>query len=321
MTTRHSNPPSSDREALSALFDGELAGDAARFALKRLDHDQDWRGTCDRWRVIGESLRGQGALLPASFPMRVRDAVRAEGTAAMRSTALPATGTDGRTWRGPRWGSVALAASAAMVAFFLARHPGSPDAPTQPQLAATQSAPATPAPQPQTPDAQIPDAPSMEAATAAVAVAAVARPTQRQRNVQRDRAATDRMVSAAVAAQRAPVTGEAPTAVLVSQQQAPVLDATAVETNASTPTGAFAEMATGTQDPGASRPWPRAVLPQYSGNGTLAADYASAPSFYPFSPREPRPAENANAPAVQEQAVHEQTVDEQTVDTSNAPPP
>ena len=86
MTTRHSNPPSSDREALSALFDGELAGDAARFALKRLDHDQDWRGTCDRWRVIGESLRGQGALLPASFPMRVRDAVRAEGTAAMRSS-------------------------------------------------------------------------------------------------------------------------------------------------------------------------------------------------------------------------------------------
>lgn len=308
MTTRHSNPPSSDREALSALFDGELAGDAARFALKRLDHDQDWRGTCDRWRVIGESLRGQGALLPAAFPARVRDAVRAESTAAMRSTALPATGTVGRTWRGPRWGSVALAASAAMVAFFLARHPGTSDAPQSAQLA-TQTTPAAPAPQPQTPDLRIPDAPSMEAASAAVAVAAVARPTQRQRNVQRDRAATDRMVSAAV--QRAPVTGEAPTAVLVSQQQAPVLEATALETTTSTPTGAFAELATGTQDPAASRPWPRAVLPQYNGNGTLAADYASTPSFYPFSPREPRPADNADAPAVNEQAV----------DTSNAPPP
>ena len=35
------------------------------------------------------------------------------------------------------------------------------------------------------------------------------------------------------------------------------------------------------------RPWPRAVLPQYNGNGALAADYATAPSYYPFSPREP----------------------------------
>ena len=87
MTNRNQSHPTSDREALSALFDGELVGDVARFALKRLDHDQDWRGTCDRWRVIGESLRGQGALLPASFPARVRDAVRAENTAAMRSTA------------------------------------------------------------------------------------------------------------------------------------------------------------------------------------------------------------------------------------------
>ena len=145
----------------------------------------------------------------------------------------------------------------------------------------------------------------MEAASAAVAVAAVARPTQRQRNVQRDRAATDRMVSAAVAAQRAPVTGEAPATVLVSQQ-APVIEAVALETTASTPTGAFAELATGAQDAASSRPWPRAVLPQYGSNGTLAADYASAPSFYPFSPNEPRPAENADA---------------SSADTSNAPPP
>ena len=288
---RHSSHPTSDREALSALFDGELTGDAARFALKRLDHDNDWRDTCNRWRMIGESLRGQGALLPAEFPSRVRDAVRAESTAAQRSTAVPATGTHGRTWRGPRWGSVALAASAAMVAFFLARQPGTPDAPATPQIASTtQGAPAAPVPQPQPqqPEIQLPDAPSVEAASAAVAVAAVARPTQRARNAQRDRAATDRMVSSVVAAQRAPVTGEAPPTVLVSQQ---------VPANAApVPTDAFAEMATGTQAAPA-RPWPRAVLPQYSGNGTLAADYASAPSFYPFSPREAPAQDAAETPA------------------------
>ena len=72
MTTPTSHP-TSDREALSALFDGELTGDAARFALKRLDHDQDWRTTCDRWRQVGDALRGQGALLPAR---RIADSSR-----------------------------------------------------------------------------------------------------------------------------------------------------------------------------------------------------------------------------------------------------
>ena len=38
-----------DRETLSALFDGELEDDAARFALRRLDHDAGWRDACSRW--------------------------------------------------------------------------------------------------------------------------------------------------------------------------------------------------------------------------------------------------------------------------------
>jgi Meckel syndrome type 1 protein len=98
------------------------------------------------------------------------------------------------------------------------------------------------------------------------------------------------------------VTGEAPATVLVSQQ-VPEVEVAAAST---TPTGAFAELATGTHDANTSRPWPRAVLPQYSGNGTLAADYATAPSFYPFSPHEPHPVDSAEAPAP---------------DASRAPPP
>ena len=53
----HALTPRDDREALSALFDGELAADAMRFALKRLHHDADWRDTCGRWLVIGDALR------------------------------------------------------------------------------------------------------------------------------------------------------------------------------------------------------------------------------------------------------------------------
>ena len=70
--------PTTDREALSALFDGELAGDAARFALKRLDHDQDWRDSCERWQVVGDVLRGAAnPRMPSTFAARVHDALRA----------------------------------------------------------------------------------------------------------------------------------------------------------------------------------------------------------------------------------------------------
>ena len=38
--TNHLRIIADDRETLNALFDGELSGDATRFALKRLDHEQ-----------------------------------------------------------------------------------------------------------------------------------------------------------------------------------------------------------------------------------------------------------------------------------------
>ena len=296
MTTPTSHP-TSDREALSALFDGELTGDAARFALKRLDHDQDWRSTCERWHLVGDALRGQGTLLPATFPNRVRDAMQggALRADAMHAAQAPsaaafagASNTRTRSWHGPRWGSVALAASAAMVAFFLARQPATTQVPpAAPQVAsATQVAPKL-TPKPQAPAVQVPDMPSdAEAASAAaMAVASIARPSSRARSAQRDRAATDRIVSQALATQsatRAPVTGEAPATILVSQ----------TDTARRIDRDPFAEAAA-TPLEAPSRPWPRAVLPQYNGNGALAADYATAPSFYPFSPREPQPARDA----------------------------
>jgi len=298
MTTRPSNPdhphPASDREALSALFDGELSGDTARFVLKRLDLDQDWRATCERWQSVADVLRKRGTALPSSFASRIRDAVHADAHAhALASGARAPVAQDRTRTGGLRWSSVALAASAAVVAFFLARSPVvAPDAPVAPaQLATTHAAPV--APKSPVPTTQAPESPAadLESATAAVAVAAIARPVHRNRNVQRDRAATDRVVSSAVA--RSEVTGEAP---MVSEpvNEDIALDAPAEATHPSSPfTGTAA---------GDARPWPRAVLPQYrSGRGgALVADYATAPTFYPFVPRttQSQPAnENGNAPA------------------------
>ena len=290
MTTRPSTPPpASDREALSALFDGELVGDAARFALKRLDHDQDWRATCERWQSVGDVLRNRNAPLPATFPYRVRAAVHAHAHQAGDGWDIPATGTARNTRKGGfRWGSVALAASAAVVAFFLARSPivGS-DAPSAPAQVVTASMP-LPAPSQPAPGKQAPDSPGadLESATAAVAIVAIARPAQRNRNLQRDRAATDRMVSAVVASQAA-VTGEAGPPPVTQT----VADEIAFEDrgdNAATaaPSPFSSEPATDV------RPWPRAVLPQY-GSGALSAglterDSAATPSFYPFVPARPQ---------------------------------
>ena len=267
MTTRPSTP--SDREALSALFDGELAGDVARFALKRLDHDQDWRSACERWQRVGDVLRNRNAPLPVTFQSRLRDAVHADAAHGARGNARPSRA-------GLRWGSAALAASAAVVAVFLAGGPfGGGTAPSDAQLA---EAPASAAATPQfASQAPLEPAIDLDTATAAVGVTAAAA-TQRSRSLQRDRAATDRIVSAAIAA-HSPVTADASPAP-VSQ---PVSDAIAANdaTQAdATPTSPFTGEAASD-----ARPWPRAVLPQYrERGGALAADFATAPSFYPFVP-------------------------------------
>ncbi len=289
----------SDREALSALFDGELVGDVARFALKRLDHDQNWRNTCDRWQRIGDALRAQSAALPLSFPERVRDALRDEAAVA----AVPARRAAGG---GIRWGSVGMAASAALVAFVLARMPFGSDAAHEAspaQVAAHLQQPA-PAQSPSTPD------PGLQQASAAVAIAAVARPlservAQRSRNVERGRAATDRVVSTAVGAHSgvsnsaAQITGEAPqpaTAIATNLvADVPELPASAALHAGTLHTGLMQSESLQVEP---ARPWPRAVLPRLNGGGTLSADYAAGPSFYPFSPGPTlQPANDDTAPA------------------------
>jgi negative regulator of sigma E activity len=282
-----SGHPTTDREALSALFDGELAGDAARFALKRLDHDQDWRDSCERWQVVGDVLRGAAnPRMPSTFAARVHDALRA---------AAPVE----KPQRSRRWGTVALAASAAVVAFFLARLPLT-DAPVSaPTVASTanNSAPArdvaaVPAikhvPQaPQTPD-QAGDPSDAQLVGASVALASATRQASQRRTPQR----AQRGAGARDAA-RAPVTADA------SDRDVDLREIAVADVRPASAPNVLTTAPTATPfDANAARPWPRAVLPQYNGSAALSTDYVQAPSFYPFTPHVP---ENARAtPAANE---------------------
>ena len=107
-------PPNDDRETLSALFDGELRGDAARFALKRLDHDRAWSESVSRWQLAGDVLRGRGdAAAPAGFAARVGSALAAEARLDAMPAAAAGAGASRRTLGGWMPGA-ALAASVAV---------------------------------------------------------------------------------------------------------------------------------------------------------------------------------------------------------------
>ena len=176
------NTYDNDRETLSALFDGELSGDAGRFALKRLGHDEQWRDAFGRWQLCGDVLRGQAvAVANGDFAQRVASAIAREHVPAMSQPVPKAALLSGR--RG--WIGGALAASVAVAALFVARPltngstPVAPDA-TQAQVAEASSVRLNAAPEVQaskTPSATDPSAPdpAVDLGTAAVAAAEVPR--------------------------------------------------------------------------------------------------------------------------------------------------
>ncbi|RDZ27949.1 sigma-E factor negative regulatory protein [Lysobacter silvisoli] len=262
-----SNVQPTDREALSALFDGELDGDAARFALKRLSHDAQWRQACESWQLCGDVLRGQAATLAApGFAQRVAAAVAAESTVLQAAASEPAAPAPRRRWLG----GAALAASVAVVALFVARpfSGNTPDA-AAPQTQVASAETAAPAAAPAEPTA-----PAETAAVlgAAVAVADVPRRVAERRSTrsQNQRAALRRQTQTAAAA---------PPLEAVAAVNGAVAGSTA---NPFRPQHV---------EPAATRPWPRAVLPNYPATGGYTASYgsstssASSPSFYPFEPK------------------------------------
>ena len=109
-----------DRETLSALFDGELQGEARLFAMRRLSHDGGWQEDCGRWQMIGDAMRRQAPIAaPADLTERVRRSI--EATPAELAPA-PVVATVARPSRRPvrRWVGSAMAASVALMAVFTA---------------------------------------------------------------------------------------------------------------------------------------------------------------------------------------------------------
>lgn len=295
MTSNH--PIDTDRENLCALFDGQLEGDAARFALKRLGHDVQWRETCGRWQLYGDVLRGQaGGVAGAGFAERVAAALAAEASASkardaaapMSAAAMaPARRTGSPSVRRGWIGGAALAASVAVAALFVARpnDPAAEAADASRQVAAqTTTAPSSTVPLPVSPvtapTAVTPGPTSPDAATAATlgsaALAVVERRNATTRSQNQRRAQTR--------AQR-------------HQDEAPLMVASSGGAAAAVSAVAAAEPVPGTRSnpfgPGhnespVSRPWPRAVLPDYPATGgSLTASYGSSlnsPSFFPFGP-------------------------------------
>lgn len=281
-----SNRTHDDRETLSALFDSQLQGDEARFALKRLGHDAQWRQACGRWQLYGDVLRGQaGAVADGGFADRVAVAVARETPLQSTVTSTPARAVS--THRG--WIGGALAASVALVALFVARPfseenaPTSGDAPAQVASAPVSGSTLPAAPEIRTPaPTPVPQAPQVAGLAAAVAVAEVPRRAAERRA---SRGQSQRAALRAGRQQTLPAvaTAAAPSAVAALESTTPA----PASTNPFHPE--HAEVA--------SRPWPRAVLPQYSGGDAgMTASFgntSSSRSFYPFEPQvqeQPAPA-------------------------------
>lgn len=274
----------SDREALSALFDGELDGDAMRFALRRLDHDAEWRDACSRWQLAGDVLRGQAAgLAPAGFAQRVSAALAAEATPVAvvagdeRRASSSAAQAQARRW----WGRAALAASVAVAALFVT-HPFSgvgtgSDAEAVDNPVAV--IPAATGPSAGNAPALAPDAaPAAPAGGVEVAVAAVA-VADAPRRVAERRSRSG--APSAVASTRRSM--DAPATMALAAESSPRPAAPAVTDPFKPQAGDLV-----------SRPWPRAVLPGSSATGAFTASYGTtqaSPSFYPFEP------DAAHAPA------------------------
>ena len=312
-----------NRRQLSAMLDGELSPDQARFMLRRLQHDAELAACWERWQVCGDVLRGGGhALLPADFSKRVAAAITAPEGAARAAPATRMAAADTRRPHGLlRWGGGALAASVALVAMFMARQmPETPPVQLAEAAGASRQAEAVVDASPgvamaedtgpiAVAPAEVPANPSPASAGSAVALLAGAAPaviaaadvprrsgeragtrSQAQRAALRRNQGVQSQAATAVAS--APRIGPAPATSPAVQASAGDAMSVAADANlpalASLPAAATQEGEALFGGPAATaRPWPRAVLPGLSRSQPFAAGYGlpQADAFAPFHPR------------------------------------
>lgn len=254
-------------QQLSALMDGDLPADRARFLLRRLEHDGELAGCWDRWQLAGDALRGQAqAPAPAGFAERVAAAI-----AVQPDQASAGPGPSPKLSRLGLWGGGALAASVALVALLVVRQQVPEQAPASAPMIASVPAAAV------SPPAAPPVLPAAVAGTAMIASVPAPSATQRRSTTR-----------GAPAGPRAPLAVREPASAAgaAAIDQLPVVHAIAgVDENA----GPFSDVQISSAAP---RPWPRAVLPQYpTANGALNTGFpaeSQVQDFYPFQPRVPQ---------------------------------
>lgn len=135
------------RQQLSALVDGELERDQARFLIKRLQGDPELSGCWERWHAAGDCLRGHApAPLRHDFAERIAFALDAEAAPERR------VGGTVLKWAG----GFAVAASVALAAL-LAVNPA-----TGPEVGAVSSVPALAQQPVATPPAEVAPSPYRE---------------------------------------------------------------------------------------------------------------------------------------------------------------
>jgi len=264
------------RQQMSALMDGELAPDQARFLMRRMGEDQALNATWERWQLCGEVLRGRAPTpAPHGFAERVAAAVAEQPR--QQPAANQEFGRGGH--RLLRWSGGAVAASVALVVMFIAGQHSRPQVASQATELASNMAPASGGSTIRSPSAPSapadPDPAATLAASAAVAVASVPRRADESR-----RGSATRNQQAARA-----------TAAITRQALAKVNAAKVPRTDA------LAQAPSSRQDPFAgaalgearARPWPRATLPHLAGDGSYAAGYVQGEQapYYPFQPRLP----------------------------------
>jgi negative regulator of sigma E activity len=259
-------------QQLSALMDGDLPPDQARFLLRRMQHDSELTGCWERWQLCGDALRGQArAPAPAGFADSIAAAIAIEPLrSATHSTAVRSRGNLAK------WGGGALAASVAAIALFVVRQQVPDETPAQPATAVASQSPAGTSP-------ASPAAPALQTAAAVTSASVAVASVPRRQNDARRSATRSQQIARNAAATRA-----LPDRAVVASSSLPVVHAIAGAPAASASRDPFSNVRV---DAPAARPWPRSVLPQYSsGSGAFNADYSTdraAQTFYPFEPSLP----------------------------------
>ena len=289
------NARDAHREQLSAMMDGALSADEAKFLLRRMEHDDALADCWERWQFLGDAMRGQvGRALPADFSRRVGRAI-ADGLADeiehQPSLVVAAHGNA----RGPllRWGGgAALAASVVLAALIGTRMLSVPDdqipvvANTAP---ASGSAPMLPDPSVPTTVPTVaggasgpivpPTAESLIAqAGSAVVLAGMAGASDRRGSHPRILARAEATGASMVSSKAASASTRSPKAAASPQV---VATARSVEVGSIASQGSQVAAEAGMTP----KSWPRALVPGAAMTGEVTAGFESGPVFQPFQPR------------------------------------